>query len=243
MNFSLAIDNDLASELCKFRENSSYDFKVIEKTLHYYKDYPLFTREFLQRYYKDAALLGQILSAKCTLDFNSLENISKATIYKVILTGDKSKSFPYICIKGDIIENNFTASFFKNQSRQKAKLHIKNLLENAQSVFIYDAYLFEKNVWEAFVSLARECFPRTALNVFYARTSKGQGLQAKLSQIKQINREWKISEDKKHKEFTNLHDRYLIIDDKIELIFTSGIEYLMDESKDFTYVVRVHKTR
>ena len=125
MNFSLAIDNDLASELCKFKENSSYDFKIIEKTLHYYKDYPLFTREFLKRYYKDAALLGQILSAKCTLDFNSLENISKATIYKVILIGDKSKSFPYICIKGDIIENNFTASFFKNQSRQKAKQHFK----------------------------------------------------------------------------------------------------------------------
>ena len=39
--------------------------------------------------------------------------------------------------------------------------------------------------------------------------------------------------------FLNLHDRYLIIDNKIEIILTSGFDYLFDNSKDFTYIVRV----
>jgi len=33
-------------------------------------------------------------------------------------------------------------------------------------------------------------------------------------------------------------DRYLLIDNNIEIILTSGFDNLFDENKDFTYIVR-----
>lgn len=35
------------------------------------------------------------------------------------------------------------------------------------------------------------------------------------------------------------HDRYIIIDDKIEIVFSSGFDHLSVDSSDFMYVVRV----
>ena len=34
------------------------------------------------------------------------------------------------------------------------------------------------------------------------------------------------------------HDRYLVVDDKIEIILTSGFDYLIRNEKEFTYIVR-----
>jgi len=34
------------------------------------------------------------------------------------------------------------------------------------------------------------------------------------------------------------HDRYLIIDNKMEIILTGGFSTLLDTSKEFTYIVR-----
>jgi hypothetical protein len=34
------------------------------------------------------------------------------------------------------------------------------------------------------------------------------------------------------------HDRYLILDDKMEIILTSGFSYLSTVDKEFTYIVR-----
>lgn len=66
-------------------------------------------------------------------------------------------------------------------------------------------------------------------------------LQSQCSQIVQNNSQWSFSPDRIHQNFKNLHDRYLIIDNKIEIILTSGIDNLIDDSKDFTYIVRRHK--
>ena len=66
-------------------------------------------------------------------------------------------------------------------------------------------------------------------------------LQSQCSQIVQNNSQWSFSPDRIHQNFKNLHDRYLIIDNKIEIILTSGIDNLIDDSKDFTYIVMRHK--
>lgn len=41
-----------------------------------------------------------------------------------------------------------------------------------------------------------------------------------------------------NKNYNELHDRYIIVDKKIQIILTSGIDYLMDTSKDFTYIIQ-----
>ncbi|MGX3010342.1 hypothetical protein ACWIUD_02090 [Helicobacter sp. 23-1044] len=236
MNFSLAIDDDLASELCKFKNNQHCNVKIIEKILHYYKDYPIFTKNyFLQYYSRDTQ--QALLQSNSSINWDSIETIAKSTIYKVILSSKKRVDFPYISIYTDKIENNFTATFFIGESRQKALEHLSALLKNANCIFIYDAYLFSDNVWSAFIDFATQCFPNKILNIFYPQSIMGRTPQ--FSQIS--NSKWRFKADRIHHNFANLHDRYLIIDDKIEIIFTSGIEYLMDNNKDFTYIVRTHK--
>ena len=240
MNFSLAIDDILAEELCKFRINQQCDIDMVERTLHYYKGYPIFTKSYFRQYYSNA-IQTNLLQSISTINWDSIETISKGTIYKVILSSQKNVNFPYISIYDDKIENNFTATFMKDD-RQKAKEHLKALLENAKCIFVYDLYLFNNNVWKSFIDFAQQCFPNKQLNIFYPQSIvAGQNIQSQCSQIVQNNSQWSFSPDRTHQNFTNLHDRYLIIDNKIEIILTSGIDNLIDDSKDFTYIVRQHK--
>lgn len=241
MNFSLAIDDILAEELCKFRVNQQCDIDMVERTLHYYKGYPIFTKGYFDKYYTDKNIQRNLAQSNSSINWDSIETISKGTIYKVILSSQKNVNFPYISIYDDKIENNFTATFMKDD-RQKAKEHLKALLENAKCIFVYDVNLFKNNVWKSFIDFAQQCFPNKQLNIFYPQSIvAGQNIQSQCSQIVQNNSQWSFSPDRTHQNFTNLHDRYLIIDNKIEIILTSGIDNLIDDSKDFTYIVRRHK--
>ncbi len=241
MNFSLAIDDILAEELCKFRVNQQCDIDMVERTLHYYKGYPIFTKGYFDKYYTDKNIQRNLAQSNSSINWDSIETISKGTIYKVILSSQKNVNFPYISIYDDKIENNFTATFMKDD-RQKAKEHLKALLENAKCIFVYDVNLFKNNVWKSFIDFAQQCFPNKQLNIFYPQSIvAGQNIQSQCSQIVQNNSQWSFSPDRTHQNFTNLHDRYLIIDNKIEIILTSGIDNLIDDSKDFTHIVRRHK--
>lgn len=241
MNFSLAIDDILAEELCKFRVNQQCDIDMVERTLHYYKGFPIFTKGYFDKYYTDKNIQRNLAQSNSSINWDSIETISKGTIYKVILSSQKNVNFPYISIYDDKIENNFTATFMKDD-RQKAKEHLKALLENAKCIFVYDVNLFKNNVWKSFIDFAQQCFPNKQLNIFYPQSIvAGQNIQSQCSQIVQNNSQWSFSPDRTHQNFTNLHDRYLIIDNKIEIILTSGIDNLIDDSKDFTYIVRRHK--
>lgn len=248
--FSLVIGSDIGEELCNFRNNKSCNTRIVEKILHYYKHYPIFTvSELTREYYRDfptilKSVLSNITTPPIDIDNSSEKDIAKHTIYKVVLCNDENKKdiFPYIYIGGDKVENNFTATFLSGKSRQKAKEHLKALLENAKCIFVYDLYLFNNNVWKSFIDFAQQCFPNKQLNIFYPQSIvAGQNIQSQCSQIVQNNSQWSFSPDRTHQNFTNLHDRYLIIDNKIEIILTSGIDNLIDDSKDFTYIVRRHK--
>ncbi|EAH4851471.1 hypothetical protein BFM52_09135, partial [Campylobacter coli] len=77
----------------------------------------------MRRYY-DSETLKSILGQKTSLEYSDdLECLSKNTIYKIILS-EKQYNFPYVNIFEDKIENNFTASFIKNEDRKKAKEHL-----------------------------------------------------------------------------------------------------------------------
>ncbi|RTJ25534.1 hypothetical protein C3H79_09235, partial [Campylobacter jejuni] len=77
-------------------------------------------KEYMRRYY-DSETLKSILGQKTSLEYSDdLECLSKNTIYKIILS-EKQYNFPYVNIFEDKIENNFTASFIKNEDRKKLK--------------------------------------------------------------------------------------------------------------------------
>lgn len=192
MDFSLAIDDDLAEEICKFRTNQQCDVDRVEKTLHYYKDYPIFSKSYFTKYYTDITIQRNLIQSNASINWNSVETISKSTIYKIILSSQRNVNFPYVSIYDDKIENNFTATFFKDEPREKALNHLKSLLENAKYIFVYDLYLV--NNWDSFISFAQECFPQKQLSIFYLKEIHLKQYQC--TQIIQMgNNQWHFSPD------------------------------------------------
>lgn len=239
MYFSLAIDDNLAEELCRFKTNQQCDVDIVEKTLHYYKGYSLFTKKHLTKYYTDKTIQNNVLQSTAHIDLDSLESIRKNTIYKIILSSQRDVNFPYVSIYDDRIENNFTATFFKDEPREKALEHLKSLLENANYVFIYDKFITQN--WASFKLFCESVLPQKRLTIHYPPE---QNRHFKSNEIKALCNHWKCSvADNRYSNYSygDTHDRYLIIDNKIEIILTSGIDNLMDKSKDFTYIVRQHK--
>lgn len=259
MEFTMVVEDDLAEELCKFKnqkddnDKKDYDDKIVERILHYYKSPILLSKAYMEKYY-DKATLTSILSSANNIDFSkSLEQLASETIYKVILSQEKN-NFPYINIYGDKIENNLTATFLKQDEKTKAKEHFKALFANAKTLFVYDNYLNldpeNKHNVDSFKKFAQECFPRRQLEIFHPlggkNTNKSNNSESSqvfpAEEIKSICQDWKIKEDRKLREYRKLHDRYIIVDEKIQIILTSGIDNLMGTgkfAKDFTYIIRL----
>lgn len=248
MEFTMVVEDDLAEELCKFKnqkddnDKKDYDDKIVERILHYYKSPILLSKAYMEKYY-DKATLTSILSSANNIDFSkSLEQLASETIYKVILSQEKN-NFPYINIYGDKIENNLTATFLKQGEKTKAKEHFKALFANAKTLFVYDKYL-NKNQ-DSFKKFAQECFPIGKLNIFYPSQNSLHFSQELCSNLKSICEDWQIrqnSDNTINNDYNELHDRYIIVDRKIQIILTSGIDNLMGTgkfAKDFTYIIRL----
>lgn len=62
----------------------------------------------------------------------------------------------------------------------------------------------------------------------------------KIKEIKAICHQWKLPvQEQIKRQFRQMHDRYLIIDGQIEIILTSGIDYLFNDEKECTVIVRL----
>ena len=168
----------------------------------------------------------------------TLEELCEKTIYKFILNTERD-DYPYININSDKIERNFTATYGRNENRNKTIDHIKALCKNAKFIVIYDKYMKD-----AVVKGIAKILPRKKLKIIY---KNGQLSDTQITILKNIckvwtkgcikSKGWTMQEDTNHT-YDNYHDRYLLIDNQIEVILTSGFDYLFDENKDFTYIVR-----
>lgn len=228
MTFSMCCEDDLLQEFIKFKHGESVNNDTVEKFLHYYKPEILPTREQLD-------ILGDDLKSKLVSSGYVYGDLSKAlskTIYKICLSGAKN-DFPYVNINGDEIENNLTGTF-KSSSRNKATAHIKALLENAKYIVIYDKYIHDN--FDSFKNFTKQCIPKKRL------TLECFGLeQEQKTEIKQIYDDYTVKDYPANNTSpyqNGFHDRYILIDGKVEIILTSGIDYLMNNEKDFTYIIR-----
>jgi hypothetical protein len=178
----------------------------------------------------DQALEQQL--AQAGLKSQSLEELSDKTLYKLILDTQNSE-YPFVNIFNDPIQSNFAATYRKSVQRNKAQQHIRSLLSDCETIFLYDRFF--KDNWRTTKKFFKELIPFKKLSVFYTEGHL-DGLE---SEIKAIYNGWNIKKDTHNIDFRNLHDRYLVIDNTIEIILTSGFDYLFDESKDFSYVLRI----
>ncbi|EGG0462440.1 hypothetical protein IDR50_000936 [Campylobacter lari] len=231
MNFSLVLDDDILIEFEKFKKSNSFDKTIIENMLKYYKPTHLINLEQIKKLENLNLTIEHDLKAifiHSGYANLTLEELSQETTLKIILTNKENKSFPYLYIKDKKIENNICATFKKTESREKAFEYFKNLLLKANSIFIYDNYLEKENL----TNFIKKCdFNK---NVYLPRDI--------YDRININNQTIKI--DKQNSHYFGCHDRYILIyypTHKIELILTSGIDYLFNTEKDFTYIVRVIK--
>lgn len=223
----MRLSDKLALEYLKFRNQCEFDLRCIEALLCYFKGEFIFTKEQLSYASKEIASfdMGRFLPL--------LDKIPK---FQLILCDDND-NFPNVNIFRDRIENNLSATFKAGEQRNKAIEHFKALFKDAKSIFIYDNYLYENHNLASLEKLIEEC--KIKCNIYldrntYNKLNTNKNLSSKIKS--------KIAIDKAHNlNSKNTHDRYIMIDNNnnnIEIILTSGIDYLFDTSKDFTYIIR-----
>lgn len=227
MQYKIVLSDELLKEFYKFKRSADFNKKIIEKLFNYYTGGELTNTAQLQRIKLNDTRLASTL-AKAGYKTQTLEELCEKTKYKLILNTERN-DYPYININADRIERNFTATYNKNESREKTIKHIKALCRNAKYIFIYDKHMNDKVIQKI-----SKILPQKKLNIIY---KDGQLSQIQISNLKKECKDWKIQQDSKNI-YNNYHDRYLLIDNNIEIILTSGFDYLFDENKDFTYIVR-----
>lgn len=175
---------------------------------------------------------------------HSLPELSRSTIYKIVLTDDASKKdFPYVNIDGDQIEMVLGGFVMRNQSREKAIEHLKSLCSNAREIIIYDRFFAaDASKENQNIEILKNILPGSRnITIYYHKRGtesahiSDEGVEKLMNERPHWTLQDKLLEDN--------HDRYIIIDNQIEIILTSGFDYLSNTGKEISYIVRNYTNR
>lgn len=165
----------------------------------------------------------------------ALEDLARKTLYQLILTEDEThRQLPYFNIKQKNVESNYTITCAKGNDRKDLQNHIERLCASAKKILICDQYFIEN--WRNTFALFNRILPRHTMKIEYVETNTHAQFSDKISAIKKICRDW-ILEEYHGSQYENLHDRYLVID-HLQIILTSGFDYLWNTNKEITCVFR-----
>lgn len=226
--YSLVLSDSLQTEYYKFKNGKDYDPEIIKRLLHYYKAPILTNTSQLKRTNTEVEdrLLQNLRHAGYTTQ--TLEQLAAMTVYKIVLSVDQD-TYPFVNINADKIENNLSGCFFRNESRQKAIDHITALCSKAKEICIYDLYFCHAGISNCNTLAA--LLPKKKLSITYDPSHVST---ADIQSMEKRCRDWSFQP----KTLLSNHDRYLIIDNEMEIILTSGFSYLNSKAKEFTYVIR-----
>lgn len=244
--FDIVLDDGLFLQWYNFKnapEEGNYSRDKVYKILKYSGNN--ICSNFAQ--YKRLGLVGQcknralLVSLKKSPDSKKeLITLAKKTNYQVILTDDSEKSeFPYINIDDNQVEMVMGGFIAKGMSREKAIKHLSSLCESARSVILYDKHFSDHKDINV-ETLLRIISPHAKITLCYHQEAKNPHLsQECINFFRSENVNWDI----KGMGLRAHHDRYLIIDDEIEVIITSGFQYLGDTDKETAYIIRPYRSR
>jgi hypothetical protein len=225
---ALVLSDELLQCYYDFKNGKVNDSKLLERFLSYYHAPHKTTVEQLKRIgCHDTRLIQQLIRS----DSLPLEELAQKTFYKIILNTAKSE-YPYVNINDDFVENNLSLTFRIGENREKLTKMIKAFCQDANTILIFDKYLIDNKEYTK--QFFEALMPHRRLTVFYNKKHLNQRIK---TEIKKICKDWFLKEDtKSHLE--NSHDRYLIIDNKTEIILSSGFRNLFDISSDITCLIR-----
>lgn len=228
MGYAVALEDDLYEAFHAFKHGKRHDTRLVEKLLRLYKPPHITNVEQLDRLgIDDTPLKSQLIQSG--LLYQTVEELARKTIYKIVLsTGNRH--FPYVNIDGDLLQNNYTMTCKPRETRVKALEHVKALLEEAKNVIVCDRYLNDN--WETAKRIF-DFFPKKDVSIELTYPLP----QNKVTEIKRNFDQWKIKKDRGNV-YRSHHDRYLLIDRQMEIVITSGMDYLFDDTKECTLVFR-----
>ena len=237
MDAQIVLEDNLLKAFYQFKHGEASDVKLVAQLLTYYKPHLTCVAQLKRIGISEATLLQQLAASGWV--GQTVEELAQRTSLKLILSSNQS-DFPYVNVTGsDVIEPNYTGTF-KNVPRQKAIAHIKALCQAAKSIYIYDPYL--KNYQERATQMIMDgVFSLLPMSIFTVFCDEGSFVQSTKSEWKRRNCQLTFKNTDSSSSYRGMHDRYLIIDRKVEVIMSSGFDYLFDTNRDFTYVVRLLK--
>lgn len=180
---------------------------------------------------EDPALLQQLASANLTRQ--TADELVDLTRFKILLSAEDVQ-YPAVRVFGDSVSNQFVMTLKPGDNRTKAHDWFRALLADAKTVTVADRYLCDETS-KKLKPNARNFFqllPKRALSLFVPHSALPAA-----SDIKQICRSWKVKQDKSTR-YSSAHDRYVLIDSQLEVVVTSGIDYLFDAAKECSLLVR-----
>lgn len=224
------LDDELAKLYHNFKRGEEVSSNLVAQFLRYYlPEYKTNLAQAERIKITDAAILTQLASAS-DRDL-SLEELSETTLYKYILSASND-SYPYRSIENKKFTTEIIYSFNKNQCRGSFIKHLELLFKEAKNIVVSDSYLATK---QRETKLFYTLFGDEPCNLWLVHDYQDQNY---VSEIKKLKPNLKVKQDSRSG-YANLHDRYILIDSKIELIISSGIDYLFDKSKECTVIIRL----
>ena len=231
-DFSIVLDDDLYGQWHNFIRSKNYDRQIVERLLHLCKPPILTNVAQLKRLGIDDSALKTRL-AKDHLISQSLEELSEKTLYKMVLSSDKD-IFPFVNIFTGKFNSYYTMTFAPGEDRSRLHSHLRGLFEKTSYVLLHDVYLADQ--WKSSVSFFK-LFPRKKLSFFLSYSTNKKLKIEQIREVKSICNSWTIKKDGRDR-YGYFHDRYVLLDDKLEILITSGIDYVFDDSKECTVVFR-----
>lgn len=230
MRYKVALEDELLQQWHAFKHQQAHDAQLIERLLQLYKPPHISCVAQLQRLQiQDDALMTTLAANQ--LIHQTLEQLADLTDFKLVLSAQETR-FPYVCIQGDSIGSHYTLTCPPNTARDKAHALLRALTSQAKTILIQDRFLEEQwNGAMRFFGL----LPKRQLTLLFGH----QLSQHKKSELKRFCRDWRIKPDGRN-QYRDHHDRYLLIDETMEVVVTSGLDYLFDQTKECTLIVREH---
>lgn len=225
--YSFVLSDALYKQYYLFKEHQDYDKDII---LHLLKfrcgEFLTNTRQLDDLGIGDGVSKSLYNSLKyARLTKQTLEELAGKTDYKLILCDDRT-DYPYVNIMSDQISSHITGCFYRNIQRDKAIMHIRALCRDAKKICLYDQYLDDcKDVLKLIL-------PNKKIELIYH--PKHLDVNA-ISDLQKYNPQWTFTSNDS---LLTHHDRYIVIDNKMEIILSSGFKYLDSISKELTYVIR-----
>ncbi len=163
------------------------------------------------------------------------ELVASTTLKLMLVDTYASTSFITVNITDhlEMLDIRYSATYKSRRSRDKAKQHIKALLKDARYITLTDQFM-TASAWNTNKGILFDICPIKSMNLKLC--SEPQITQDQKNELNTHCTDWNISGSRFDR--SRIHDRY-IETDKFEILLSSGLLYLQEDSKDFTYTVKL----